>query len=447
MAEINALKAKQRTHGLVIDVTQREVGLLLFSKLGSEERIYGPGEVLFREREFARSFFFLKKGSLRVEQVLHNRLRSKAIGEGMLVGVSTYPEGGFRLASAYADSTAVVVELGCSEVKKALAAEKEISEYLADLSRREKSELLLAKASALYGGSILGLREQGELVCLHAGKQVEAGPSDHLLVLSGHLALDWRSGEGTRRVFLEPGDFWWCQLYELTAPRLSALTASVLMKVPSELLRELFYGNTHFAAALRMRVRSTRNRIAGAGTQFMEQKKYDFLLERGLSYAEAPPIIDLTRCIRCRSCEEACARRHGWKRIDIDAATKLGILSFPRACRKCEYPSCVTRCRKGAMKREAGGEVLIDAAACVGCGACAKACTYEAVSLVEYADLVSPLGEEPSPGNGKKPKKKASKCDHCFGFSDQACVRECPTGALGRGVPLHYLNSLIKSSS
>ena len=88
-------------------------------------------------------------------------------------------------------------------------------------------------------------------------------------------------------------------------------------------------------------------------------------------------------------------------------------------------------CPTGAIGRQlAEGEVTINDSTCVGCGACAKNCPYEAIRMVEIRD---DQGLFIRATKDRKPIPKATKCDLCV---DQrggpACQRACPHDALAR---------------
>src|SRR5262249_42037326 len=89
-------------------------------------------------------------------------------------------------------------------------------------------------------------------------------------------------------------------------------------------------------------------------------------------------------------------------------------------------------------------EVVINEATCTGCTACAQACPYQAIDMVEV-EPDAPMFKKAfkhrlekrdalrfGPGTGRvaRTRRIANKCDHCIAYGDQACVSACPTGSL-----------------
>ena len=138
-------------------------------------------------------------------------------------------------------------------------------------------------------------------------------------------------------------------------------------------------------------------------------------------------------------------------------------------------------CSRAGIARHPNGEVYITES-CIGCGICAERCPYGAISIVNIEDeplahsswqrfsqfftkgagrerarrtlpVVSTAaagGNYAAPGpleifsrNGYEElrKKVAIKCDLCAGYSDQACVQACPTGAAIRIQPVKFFGS------
>jgi len=120
-------------------------------------------------------------------------------------------------------------------------------------------------------------------------------------------------------------------------------------------------------------------------------------------------------CSGCRACMVACVVRHDGRfgtatsRIYVAKADAAGT-DEPRVCRHCRRAPCVAACPTGALHRdEEQGVVRVRGAECTGCGACAQACPFGAVTL------------HPQAGT-------ALICDLCDG--DPACVKRCATGAI-----------------
>ena len=95
-------------------------------------------------------------------------------------------------------------------------------------------------------------------------------------------------------------------------------------------------------------------------------------------------LVDITKCIGCRSCEQACKQIHGFP---MDSETKLSPTAFTvveergdrfvrRMCMHCQDPACASACLVGALKKTAAGPVTYDAAKCIGCRYCLVACPF-----------------------------------------------------------------------
>ncbi len=142
-------------------------------------------------------------------------------------------------------------------------------------------------------------------------------------------------------------------------------------------------------------------------------------------------VVDVERCLGCRSCELACAKSHAGM-DDIAEGIMSGVTLVPRVkvveaagkpvpvqCRHCESPACVAVCPVDALHRdEEGGPVRLDPETCIGCRACVISCPYGAVEYYEELESVA-------------------KCDLCEGIvqpgEDPKCVSACPTRALSLG--------------
>lgn len=129
-------------------------------------------------------------------------------------------------------------------------------------------------------------------------------------------------------------------------------------------------------------------------------------------------ICDESKCVGCLACVVACMDRH-YDVTDVDAVAHRihrmetrpsGLEQYTTDnCHHCADAVCMAVCPSRALSRDEYGFVVVDRAACVGCGACARACPYH----IPRKDV----------------EGKMIKCDGCGGRTP-ACVAICPLGAL-----------------
>ncbi|SMC96234.1 Fe-S-cluster-containing dehydrogenase component [Desulfocicer vacuolatum DSM 3385] len=171
----------------------------------------------------------------------------------------------------------------------------------------------------------------------------------------------------------------------------------------------------------------------------------------------APPdafgcLVDLTRCIGCRKCEEACNRVNGLPapEISFDDPTVLDTRRRPHEksytvvnryfpgtldthdqlvptfvklqCMHCQDPACASACIVGALTKKENGSVYYDVGKCIGCRYCMVACPFE-IPAYEYHDPVTP---------------RVMKCTFCFERISKenglpGCAQICPVEAITFG--------------
>lgn len=218
---------------------------------------------------------------------------------------------------------------------------------------------------------------------------------------------------------------------------------SALVSLDQRWIAELAVRHPMFEQRLRRALSVSRERLAWVSG--VKQELLDFFVRQGVSVAgEIVRVRQLDLCIDCKLCEEACEERYGARRLTL-GGYQLGMLDFIYTCRTCTDQRCIDPCAYDSIKYDAGKkEVMINESTCTGCTACAQACPYGAIDMIEVeadaptfkqgfkARLEKRNALQFGPGTPRiaRARRIANKCDHCIAYGDQACVSACPTGAL-----------------
>jgi formate dehydrogenase iron-sulfur subunit len=153
-------------------------------------------------------------------------------------------------------------------------------------------------------------------------------------------------------------------------------------------------------------------------------------------------LADTTRCIGCRSCEQACALANGLPAADIEDEAALekvrqtsetrftvvnryqtskGEVFVKKQCMHCWQPACAAACLTNAMYKTREGPVIWRSDKCMGCRFCMISCPFD-IPKFEYHHW----------------NPKIQKCTMCFdrlqAGKKPSCVQACPTDALMFGM-------------
>ncbi len=176
-------------------------------------------------------------------------------------------------------------------------------------------------------------------------------------------------------------------------------------------------------------------------------------------------VIDLSRCIGCRTCAVVCKNHHAqpqgiwWNRVITEGADEYAVsvpysdtfrMKFlPVTCQHCKDAPCEQVCPTGATYHDAdNGTVLVDYEKCIGCRYCMSACPY-GVRQFNWEDPKKIKGVDEGkyqygyPEDFRKdghlvytpnrPAGVVEKCTMCVQYIAQglnpACVDACPANA------------------
>jgi len=158
-------------------------------------------------------------------------------------------------------------------------------------------------------------------------------------------------------------------------------------------------------------------------------------------------LVDLSLCIGCRKCEEACKQSNQLppvtvpledksvfeqlRRTDEANYTVVNRFANPKPeqppvyvkkqCMHCEEPACASACLVGALSKTREGPVVYNKDICLGCRYCMIACPFY-IPAYEYHNPTSP---------------RVRKCTLCYerikSGDTPACAANCPNEAITFG--------------
>lgn len=168
--------------------------------------------------------------------------------------------------------------------------------------------------------------------------------------------------------------------------------------------------------------------------------------ERAEAFEDSKAVlVDITRCIGCRSCEAACAEANSlpeptdlgdekvFQRSRTTGPDRLTVVKkgpekgrdgeeryAKTQCLHCLVPACASACPVRALDKKPDGSVTYDPSVCIGCRYCMVACPF-GVPKYEYDEAIPYV----------------RKCTFCAERQAEgklpACVEACPMGALTFG--------------
>lgn len=170
--------------------------------------------------------------------------------------------------------------------------------------------------------------------------------------------------------------------------------------------------------------------------------------------------LNLSLCIGCRKCVEACHKENNHDRATYNSYIRVLELEkggndlnesdvtydhkvpqkkkfyMPVQCHQCENPPCVKACITKATWQEKDGIVVVDYNWCIGCRYCISACPYEARRFNWTKPEIPPEEINPTESylsNRIRPVGVVEKCTFCAHRTRNgrfpACLEACPTGS------------------
>ncbi len=410
-------------------------------------RDFAPGEVVFRRNDYSNSFYSILAGSVNIEtENKDGGLANFNLPTGHFFGEMGLLSGRRRSGTVIAGDDCVLLETPRRYMLNLLNAAQSMRRRLDEVALKRVVQTYLD--AGLLDSELDYLVQEAKLKCYCVGDVLfrEGDEADGLyMIRRGSVTVSrMNSGKEIVLAYVSAGNYVGEMALVSNSPRSATVraaspTEAVLLE--AERVRSVLERNSSIRGKVDSRylehVRSdeTAPRLEHSGM-------VKFLLDQGVGEATDVLLIDYARCIRCNSCETACATVHGGtSRLNRDAGATYEYIHLPASCRHCEHPHCMKDCPPDAIHRSVNGEVFIGDS-CVGCGNCQRNCPYEVIQMASTAEY-SPrkwwqvlLGQASVQTGKADEQKKAVKCDMCNEIIEgPACVRRCPTGAAMRASP------------
>lgn len=379
------------------------------------------------------------------------------LGEGELFGEISAMNGWPQSVTARTATVCTLLQIRVPALRKIRNKSKSLKKRLDEAYRSRTLRQHLTSTPLLDGCApdvIEQLAARVEFVSCEPGDVVatEGDAVQHLiLVRSGSLKLSQALGSGQIAVayvakggtvgeseLLSGDDGVW----NVTA---TSVGYSELLRIPKAGVLDVMRGHKELeqrlwaVATVRLKdISSRRNNLARADL-------LEFTLAKGLTQANSVLVIDLDACTRCDDCVRGCASTHGGTPRFVREGEVYNGFMVTRSCYHCQDPTCLVGCPTGAIARlNVGDTVAIDADICIGCGACAENCPYDAIIM---HDLEINWGPDALPKQLRgQPREQASKCDLCYTAPQgPACVSSCPHGAAYRVAGAEQFDLLLQS--
>ncbi len=399
-------------------------------------RVYEPGAHLVVERTVPHMLFVIEQGSVSIVLGEHEGqpLLIALLGRGDICG-----EGGifgmrYRRVSARAETRVYALQFLYDELRPLL---DQLPTFQAQLRRMFRERLLqttlahVPLLNSLNAIERLALTSELDEVQVARGDAViRQGDTELALYIIAEGQAQIRRDSETLDV-MGPGEVLG-EMELLTREPHSAdvvaLTPLHLLSIPLGIFRQLLAEHPEIAAGLEQLVRHRY----GLGHDPQRIATLEAATTSGLArgrqvLARVPALCPPG----CSLCVQACGKRFGASRIQLND-TQIGAADVLHGCKHCMWsPECVEACPEDALKLDDRGFLFVTDA-CTGCGACAPACPYTAITMLPmYPPVAGPLDWLRRQLRPPEPISfHPNKCDGCHDHADQACMTACPTGSL-----------------
>ncbi len=467
-----------------------EAALLEFKQF----RVCEAGKVFVNQGEYTSEFCIILEGlvsAYRSEPGGSGVKRLGTLKPGDWFGEMSAKSNQPAMATIQADTRCVFMAID-PPLFKVLDAPKSKFKTLIDDKYRERALSAHLRAAPLFKGikeeKLIQLQDIAEFVSFDTGKVIaaEGNEADAIyLIRSGAVSATCKDKEtGVQRIsayFKDNSSFGECALS--TKDRMWKYTYTTLggtdtVKIPRDKMESIFEEDQETLQLLSLtadlllsddegEATSALSALSDAGNAgALSVDQLEIMVQRKSVKGGEALVIDLKKCTRCNACVESCVAVHEDRvpRLSKSGSRISSDMVLSSACYNCDVPECMSACNDGAIRRSSRGQIQFIWDNCTGCSACTLKCPYGVIRMTgtdspeqsgrwrslfqeipvlgklfnkaKLADVDAPEETEEealvSLRTGRKVKGKAIKCDLCAGLPFEACVYNCPCGAIDR---------------
>lgn len=449
--------------------------LLRFLRIGHSS----PNTAFIRQGEYTGEFYVVLSGIVTAYRVDADGQRGQLVqlGPGEWFGETSALSQQPSPAKLQADTACVYGVLEPGLFKELYAARSSFRTSIDEVYRRRSLAIHLAIVPALRGlprEARAALQRVARFETFKkdqvAARQGETPTAVHL-VRSGAFTTHADRGDGPKLTgyLMSNSSFGESALFPEPTPwphTLVAMMDSDVLVLPAEEVRRELAGIPGALALLEQGLADL-----AAEEHEADQEELGSMVQGQSAKGGEALVIDLEKCVRCNACVESCVAVHAdrvprlskrGRRVSAAANTMHKEISLVTSCYSCGTPGCMLACNYGAIRRNSRGLVRFLWDNCVGCASCVQGCPYDVIRLTPPPDQMPPPGPTwmaelpvvggwlaglfgPKPSASKTTERgfhkdvevmgKAVKCDRCEGLPFEACVYNCPTGAIERRSP------------
>lgn len=480
----------------------------LFSTI-TESRImeYGEGEYISRESEYDDECSIILSGKVNVllqQKDSKRQLTATVLEEGEIFGELAALSGNPQTADIIALTPTNILVIPKSTLLAIFDKFKPIREKLNRLYRERALSSHLLSTPIFSSVPKEFLQELESKVSLHSYdkdqlifKQNDEADSFYL-IRYGFVKVVTEDGGKTRVIaYLKEGSYFgeiaMLREGEKRNSTVSTISRTELIKISKDDFKRLIDSHPGVKKNIEKVIGRRSERSFQISQNAYMANTLNTAIESGVLQTKAVLVIDISKCVQCDKCVEACMALHnGQSRLVRKGNMLNSFLLVPTSCRNCKDPTCMTQCPTGAITRSAAGEIY-HKDSCIGCGGCAKLCPFDNITIArmkeaiekkrfslftrlfgkkngaddkkkdfrdknaqlniqDLKNMVKALDLEKISGDGdsvreasnaaissiKKERKKAVVCDMCREYTFMGCVYNCPRGAIRRVDPAEY---------